>query len=82
MTISQFEFWPSSQNITAGATPCSDTGCRRKTDKHSKIFCDVRLEKRLQTGLGPTKDQGVHVMSAFIGVHCFKVHHMTHHLKL
>ncbi len=81
MTVSEFEFSLSSQFITAGISPCSDTGAAA-TAKHSKIYCDVRLKKRLQTSLGPTKDQSVYVVSAFIGVHCFKVHHMTHHLKL
>ncbi len=41
-----------------------------------------QLEKRLQSGLGPTQDQRVDVMGAFIGVDRFKVHHVADHLKI
>ena len=41
-----------------------------------------RLEKRLQTGLRATKDQRMHIMRAFIGVHRLKVDHVTDHAKL
>jgi hypothetical protein len=39
-------------------------------------------EERLNTCLRPSEDQRMHIMRALVGIHGFKVHHMTDHLKL
>ena len=38
-----------------------------------------RSEERLKPGLGSTKNQGVHVVGAFIGVHHFQIHQVSRH---
>ena len=40
------------------------------------------LKEGLETCLRATKDQRMHVMRAFVGVHRFKVHCVAHNLKV
>ena len=41
-----------------------------------------KSEKRLQTSFCPSEDKRMDIMRALIGVYCFKVAHVTHHLKI